>query len=150
MARFNNDKKTKADGPDQLSRLVEGAEVVGNIRTRTSLRIDGIIQGNVACDGKIVLGSTGKITGDIECAEAEIEGRVEGNIQSAGLLCLRMSCFITGNISAANLVIENRAEFNGNCSMKLETASQKTSLTEKLNSAEIQFHTSKETSDISH
>lgn len=120
MGKFNNEKKTKTEGPDHLNRLVQGAEIEGNISTSTSLRIDGKIKGNLKCSGKLVLGLEGEIFGEINCVEAEIEGKINGDIYVAELLYLRASSIIDGNIITPKLIIENGATFNGNCSMKKE------------------------------
>ena len=118
MGRLNNEKKTKSEGPDQLNRLVQGAELTGNIVTSTSIRIDGLIKGNVNCGGKLVLGLMGEIIGEINCLEAEIEGRIEGNLNISELLYLRASSRIQGNIFTTKLIIENGADFNGLCTME--------------------------------
>lgn len=118
MGRLNNEKKTKSEGPDQLNRLVQGAELTGNIVTSTSIRIDGLIKGNINCGGKLVLGLMGEIIGEINCLEAEIEGRIEGNLNISELLYLRSSSRIQGNIFTSKLIIENGADFNGLCTME--------------------------------
>jgi len=117
MGIMNKDKKTKSEGPDQLNRLVQGTELTGNITTSNSIRIDGIVKGNVNCGGKLVLGLMGEIIGEVVCSEAEIEGRIEGNLTVSELLYLRASSRIHGNISTSKLIIENGADFNGLCSM---------------------------------
>ncbi|MEO9257554.1 MAG: polymer-forming cytoskeletal protein [Crocinitomicaceae bacterium] len=117
MGRLNNEKKTKSEGPDQLNRLVQGTELTGNITTSNSIRIDGIIKGNVNCGGKLVLGLMGEIIGEVTSSEAEIEGRIEGNLSISELLYLRASSRINGNITSSKLIIENGATFNGLCTM---------------------------------
>lgn len=54
--------------------LAAGTTVKGNIITETDFRLDGIIEGDVNCSGKIVIGPKGKVTGNIISANAEILG----------------------------------------------------------------------------
>jgi cytoskeletal protein CcmA (bactofilin family) len=133
MGRFNNEKKTKNEGPDQLNRLVQGAELTGNISTSTSIRIDGTIKGNINCGGKLVLGLMGEIIGEVTCSEAEIEGRIEGNLIISDLLYLKASSRIQGDILTPKLIIEDGANFNGSCTMdKTKTSEIQPKKEEKL------------------
>ena len=43
--------------------LAAGTTVKGDIVTETDFRLDGKIEGNVSCNGKIVIGPKGNVTG---------------------------------------------------------------------------------------
>jgi cytoskeletal protein CcmA (bactofilin family) len=122
MAGFKTKKeKLMMDGPENLNRLVLGAEIKGDLATQTSIRLDGTVEGSVQCAAKLVLGQTGSINGTVHSREADIEGLIKGDIVVAELLVLRSTAQIDGNISAHKLVIEDGAEFNGNCTMNKGT-----------------------------
>lgn len=129
MAIFKGQKeKLMMDGPENLNRLVLGAEIVGDLTTQTSVRLDGKITGNLNCGGKLVLGNTGVIKGNVECLQAEIEGTIEGDITIHERLVLRASAIVQGAIFSPKIMIEDGAVFNGNCSMTSqpsETSSDK-------------------------
>ena len=55
--------------------LAAGTTVKGDIVTETDFRLDGKIEGNVSCNGKIVIGPKGNVTGNIVSANAEILGK---------------------------------------------------------------------------
>ncbi len=97
--------------------LTEGTTLVGNIKAGEDFRIDGIVEGNVSCDGKIVLGSKGAITGDIECSNAELSGKVQGTIRISGNLILKATAVYTGDVYTRTMEIESGAVFNGSCTM---------------------------------
>ena len=59
--------------------LATGTTVKGNIQTETDFRLDGKVEGDVSCSGKIVIGPKGNVTGNIVSANAEILGEVEGS-----------------------------------------------------------------------
>ena len=66
-------KNNQATGLTHNSLEIETV-IVGNITAPKDLRIDGTVQGDVACAGKVVLGKTGSIVGNIQCTTAEIAG----------------------------------------------------------------------------
>ena len=112
-----NKEKLMLDGPENLNRLGAGTELKGDIATQTSMRVDGIIVGNVTCGGKLVLGQKGLITGNISVKQAEIEGTIQGDLNVTEVLILRSSSRIEGNMITAKLTIEEGAVFNGQCKM---------------------------------
>lgn len=94
--------------------------VIGNIYADEDLRLDGKIEGNVTCKGKIVIGPQSQIKGDIECENIEIYGQIAGSITCRNLAVLRAACDITGNIKTQIIEVESGAKLDGACSM-LET-----------------------------
>lgn len=112
-------KKEKAtfESPDRLNRIVEGTRLIGEFICDSNVRIDGEVQGNVSCAGKVVLGENGIIKGNLSCHEADVEGKIEGDLTIENLLCLREKSKIVGNISTSKIEINQGAVFLGNCSM---------------------------------
>lgn len=121
MAVFRAQKeKLMLDGPENLNRLVIGAEIKGDLITQTSIRLDGTIVGAVTCGGKLVLGPKAKVIGNIYSKEAEIEGEVAGDLAIQGKLVLRSTSRVKGNIVTPKILIEDGAEFNGSCVMSVD------------------------------
>ncbi|MCB0477335.1 MAG: polymer-forming cytoskeletal protein [Crocinitomicaceae bacterium] len=113
----NQVKPSDNNSPDRLNRIVEGTEVTGNIKTESNIRIDGILNGNLHTSGRLVIGPSGFIKGEITCGNADVEGTIEGNIHVSNILTLRSSAKVQGNIVTGKIVIENGADFDGNCRM---------------------------------
>lgn len=112
---FKGEKnKTNGDSPERLNRLVSGTQLDGNLATESSLRVDGTVNGDVNCNGKIVLGVEGVILGNIISTQAEIEGNVEGDIKVEDLLVLQKTAIVKGTIQTGRLVIEDGAQMGGN------------------------------------
>ena len=105
--------------------LAAGTTVKGNIITETDFRLDGIIEGDVNCSGKIVIGPKGKVTGNIISANAERLGEVEGTIRVSAKLVLKATAVIKGDIITQTLEIEPNARFNGVCKMSGEEKASK-------------------------
>ncbi|HSY77320.1 MAG TPA: polymer-forming cytoskeletal protein, partial [Bacteroidia bacterium] len=67
--------------------------------------------------GKLVIGPTGKIDGDISCQNAEVHGVINGKITVTELLSLKASSKLLGDIVVGKLAIEPGAQFSGSCVM---------------------------------
>ena len=97
--------------------LTAGSKIVGNITADSDFRIDGTIEGEVNCSGKVVIGDSGCIKGSIVCLNAEILGLMDGKITCKQQLSLRASGKIIGDVQTKTLIVEPGAMFNGTCSM---------------------------------
>ncbi|MFZ9296670.1 MAG: bactofilin family protein, partial [Bacteroidia bacterium] len=45
--------------------VASGTEIKGNINSKGDIRVDGILVGNLTTSSKILVGPSGKITGDV-------------------------------------------------------------------------------------
>ena len=100
--------------------LTAGSKIVGNITANSDFRIDGLIEGEINCTGKIVIGEAGRVKGSIVCENAEILGLMDGKISCRQQLSLRASGKIQGDVQTKTLIVEPGALFNGTCSMGAE------------------------------
>jgi len=97
--------------------LASGTNIKGDIGAEEDFRIDGSIEGNVSCKGKIIIGSSSIITGEIKCSNIEVFGQVKGNIFCFEKTVLRASAILEGNVKTGMIEIEPGAKFVGQCSM---------------------------------
>ena len=111
MANYNN------QSPERLNRIVEGTHIEGDIKSDSNIRIDGYLKGTITVKGRLVLGPTGKIDGNINCKNADLEGKLNGKIEVDELLSLKSTAKLQGEISTNKLSIEPGAIFSGNCKM---------------------------------
>lgn len=116
---FNNDKKSTKDAliPSGANQIFPGTVITGEVNSANDIRIDGVLNGTLICKGKVVLGATGKIEGNITCQTADISGAIKGNISVTELLSLKATATIEGDITTSKLAIEPGANFTGTCSM---------------------------------
>lgn len=80
--------------------------IVGNINAASDIRIDGSLQGNIECAGKVIIGEQSRIQGNIIAANAEINGKVNGNLTIQDVLTLKATSNIEGDIATQVLIIE--------------------------------------------
>ena len=107
----------KQQGGLMFNALTAGSKIVGNISADSDFRIDGTIEGELKCTGKVVIGEAGKVKGTVICQNAEIMGLMDGKITCNQQLSLRASGKIQGEVQTKILVVEPGAQFNGSCSM---------------------------------
>ncbi|MBN1132439.1 MAG: polymer-forming cytoskeletal protein [Bacteroidales bacterium] len=94
-----------------------GTTIEGAISSTENIRFDGILRGNLYTKGKVFIGESGTVTGEIKCKNCEVEGVIEGKIIVEELLSLRSVCKIFGDIKTGKLAIEPGAIFTGKCDM---------------------------------
>ena len=97
--------------------LTAGSKIVGTITADTDYRIDGTIEGELNCSGKVVIGEAGRVKGTVNCQNAEIMGLMDGKINCSQQLSLRANGKIQGDVQTKTLIVEPGAQFNGTCSM---------------------------------
>jgi len=109
--------KTIETEQKQINIIGAGTIITGDVNCSGDIRIDGGLTGNLNVQGKVVIGGSGKIKGEITCKNSEVEGNVEGKITVTELLSLKATSSILGDIITRKLAIEPGANFTGNCSM---------------------------------
>lgn len=97
--------------------IAQGTKIVGTITTNSDIRIDGELEGDLSCKGKVVVGQQGNIKGNVDCANAEIMGNINGKMNVSGTLSLKSTSRIWGQIKTKILSIEPEAQFTGSCEM---------------------------------
>lgn len=100
---------------NSISRISAGTVIKGEIDSPTDIRIDGTFEGKVRSKGRVVLGETAIIKGDIICENIDHWGKVEGNLFVKDTLSLKEGSVMTGNLHTRRLSVELGASFNGNC-----------------------------------
>ena len=106
----------ESDG-NSVNLIGAGTKIKGNIESEGDIRIDGTLLGTIRSKGKVVVGSTGVVEGEIICENADISGTVKIKITVANILLLKPTAKLTGDIITSKLAIESGATFSGSCSM---------------------------------
>jgi cytoskeletal protein CcmA (bactofilin family) len=106
------------DQSDRLNKILSGTEITGDIVSDSNLLIEGEIIGNISCSGKVMIGTSGKVRGNLVCVNAEVDGAMDGELTIENLLVLHSTARIKGDIQTLKLTIEEGAYFEGACVMK--------------------------------
>ena len=117
---FSSKEKTMAK-PQENSGVVNligvGTTIIGEIKSSGDIRVDGTLSGSIQTKGKVVIGTTGMVEGDVNASNADVSGELKGAISVSELLALKSSAKLDGDIVTNKLAIEPGASFTGSCSM---------------------------------
>jgi cytoskeletal protein CcmA (bactofilin family) len=118
MLKLLNSNMAKNENISSSVNLIgPGTVIKGDIDTNGDIRIDGSIEGTIKVKGKLVVGNSGKIEGEIQCQNAEVFGEIVGQLSVSELLSLKASAKMNGDILTNKLSIEPGAIFSGTCKM---------------------------------
>ena len=117
MAKVYNENETNG-----INIIGIGTKISGDVNSNGDIRVDGSLTGKLITKGKVVIGETGKVKGEINCKNSDVEGSVEGKITVSQLLSLKAKARIQGDIIATKLAIEPGCQFTGNCDMHTGTS----------------------------
>ena len=110
-------KVAEAENTNKIKLIGVGTTIEGNISSNENIRFDGILVGNLSTKGKVFIGQSGKVSGEIRCRNCEVEGVVEGKVVVEELLSLRSMSRLYGEMKTNKLAIEPGALFTGKCDM---------------------------------
>lgn len=112
-------RKEIAPSPSGMHNVLSaGTVLTGNLVTQDDIRIDGVIEGNIISQGKIIIGTNGHVSGDVECQNLDLLGKVSGNVLCEDTIVLRTTANLIGDITTQIIEIEPGARFTGACKMK--------------------------------
>lgn len=106
-----NEKITTMLGP--------GSDLQGSLSAEGSVRVDGNVNGNVTVTGMLILGSAGRISGDVTAESVILGGEVLGNVRAPERAELTATARVSGDVTTRVIVIDEHAVFQGRCNMDL-------------------------------
>jgi cytoskeletal protein CcmA (bactofilin family) len=91
--------------------------VDGNLLLRSSVRIDGLVNGNIlqedGCDATVAIAKGATVTGDIRAKHVIISGSLQGNIFSSDRVELLETAFVSGDITYGAFGMQVGAKLQG-------------------------------------
>ena len=116
-----NDNKTNGvistPSTSTSNSLVQGTTIDGTVQAENDIRIDGAMSGTLICKGKLIIGPTGSVIGDVQCENAVIEGRFEGVMSVGDVLHVKETARVEGDITTQKLIVQPGSVFNVKCKM---------------------------------
>ncbi|MBN1384105.1 MAG: polymer-forming cytoskeletal protein [Elusimicrobia bacterium] len=98
--------------------ISDGTEVKGDISSEGTIRIDGLVDGHILKSSGVIIGQTGRLTGDVQAESIAIGGEVAGNVIASNNLELLSTAKVCGDIKTQTLSIQEGAVFEGKCKMR--------------------------------
>jgi len=88
--------------------------VKGDISGTEDLLIDGSVEGLIQLDeAKLTVGTTAKLTTDINARDVVVHGYVKGNVRAKGYIEIKKDGTVIGNLTTPQILIEDGANFKG-------------------------------------
>lgn len=112
-----SDKNKKPDFSKEQNKIAQGTTLKGDIESEGSFRIEGELIGNLNIRGKVVIGESGVVDGEVICENADIEGTFKGRLKVNTCLNLKGTAHISGEVITDQLIVEAGASFNATCQM---------------------------------
>ena len=118
-------KVRNGNGDSQVPNIIaNGTKLVGDITSDGDFRIEGSIKGKIIAKGRIVVGESGSVEGEINCSDADIHGDFNGKLEVLNLTSLKTTANFNGDVITKKISIEPGAGFSGNCTMRSGTEKQ--------------------------
>jgi len=103
--------------PGLVGYLYKGSRVSGHLSFQGPARIDGIVDGEIQCQGALTIGESAEIKARITAELVVVHGKVEGNVSAKEKIELIAPARLIGNIDTPRLIIAEGAVIDGDCSM---------------------------------
>src|SRR5574337_2198810 len=95
----NNNMRNNAPESGTVNIIGPGTSIEGDIVSNSDIRIDGSLKGTIRTRGKLVVGPSGSIEGEIHCQHADLSGNIRGKITVTELLSLKSTAKVNGEIT---------------------------------------------------
>jgi cytoskeletal protein CcmA (bactofilin family) len=97
--------------------------ITGNIKIKTSLRVDGKVYGEVECEGDVTIGEEGYVETSVKARNIIIAGKVTGKVHATEKLHILSTGSFSGSTILNSIVIDEGGIFQGESTMTQEEES---------------------------
>ncbi len=116
--------------------LGSSLHVKGDITGSEDLLIDGSVEGQIQLgERKLTVGTTAKLTADINARDVVVYGYVKGNVRAKGRIEIKKDGSVVGNLTTAQIMIEDGADFKGSIEIDRSAAEEAKNLSSRAASA---------------
>lgn len=108
------------DLSEVVSVIGPGMEIVGDVKSDGTVRVEGRVEGSIRAGKSVVVGKDGVVDGDIETQDVVVAGRVTGTITGESRVELQDNCHIEGDIRARRIKLDEGGRVDGRLHMGSE------------------------------
>lgn len=112
---FKNSGGTQNDLNGFLDR---GSRLSGELRFESSFRIDGHFEGKISSSGRLIIGESGEVDGEIQVGHVAVSGQLRGTVKADEQIHIAAGGRVAADLETPSLLIEDGAQFDGRCSMR--------------------------------
>jgi cytoskeletal protein CcmA (bactofilin family) len=111
MAFFG--KKKKKPAPiSSASIITPGTSIKGEIRCEGNILLNGEFEGVIVSQGEVVVGKSGRVSGEIQSQKLLVSGEFRGNF-TGEVIDIMPYGKVYGDVKVNNIIIEPNAVFEG-------------------------------------
>ncbi len=92
-----------------------GSVLEGNFKIENSIRVDGVVKGELYASDTVVVGKEGHVEANVKAKNIVVGGKVTGSTEAFNKITLEVGSTMLGDIKTKLLVIEEGAVFKGKC-----------------------------------
>ena len=109
-----------SEGRERAGVIGAGLVIVGNLRGRGDMRIEGVVEGEIDLEGDVSLGATSNVVAPVRGRSVELEGELVGDVTAERDLTVRSGGRVRGDVRAARLAIDDGAVIDGMLDMAFD------------------------------
>lgn len=103
--------KSKNAGGETI--IAEGVKVEGDFTSNGNVVIEGMVHGNVAATGNVVVGPNAVIDADLSAQNLQMSGQIKGNVRVEDKVEMAASSVLEGDLTTHVLSVAAGATING-------------------------------------
>ena len=115
---LDSGKKRNYSETKVVSIIGQGTTVVGEVKSKGTIRIEGAVSGRIQSDDTVVIQETGRVKADLVAGQIVISGEVEGNVFAHERIEITANGKLVGDLTAPRVSIADGVLFEGKCTMK--------------------------------
>jgi len=105
---------------EKLESFIGGNSVFnGDVDSKGTLRVDGVVEGNISADW-VIVGEKARIAGNITARGIVVGGKIDGNLKAKEIVEIKNKGQIKGDIISKKLVVAEGGIFEGKSTMPRE------------------------------
>jgi cytoskeletal protein CcmA (bactofilin family) len=101
----------------QVTLIANGTRIEGRLTGKAEVVVEGEVEGEVALDGHLQIGTEGRVRGNLDVRSARIAGRLIGNVRGKEVVELTATGKLEGDMAAPRVKVAEGAFFRGNIEM---------------------------------
>ena len=112
MSFFGRKKKKKVAPISSASIITPGTSIKGEIRCEGNILLNGDFEGNIISQSEVVVGKSGRVSGEIQAQKLLVSGEFHGNY-TGEVIDIMPYGKVYGDVMVNNIIIEPNAVFEG-------------------------------------
>lgn len=105
---------------DSTTIIFHGIKIKGEISGSHNIVFNAEFEGKIDLSALLVIGKTGKITGEVKAKNVIIDGEFEGSLVAGEKVEIKDSGKYKGDIVSPSIMVSDQAFFEGNVKMQKE------------------------------